>query len=260
MIEFSTGGWRAIIGDEFTKENVQRLSLALARRIKEERPDQKRVIVGYDRRFLSKNAAEWICEVLAWEGIRSMLINREAPTPMVMFAVKQYGVPYGIAVTASHNPALYNGIKLFTTGGRDASVEVTNELGMACAKINAEDIRVIRYDLAMLRGLVQEICPQNEYIDAIIQMVDMDAIRQRGLHIILDPMYGVSRTSLQTILLTARCEVDVIHERHDTLFGSRLPAPTAETLKALQNKVLETRANIGIATDGDADRRGGAVQ
>ena len=83
----------AIIGDEFTKENVQRLSLALARRIKEEeRPDQKCVIVGYDRRFLSKNAAEWICEVLAWEGIRSMLINREAPTPMVMFAVKQYGV------------------------------------------------------------------------------------------------------------------------------------------------------------------------
>ena len=256
MIEFGTGGWRAIIGDEFTKENVQRLSLALARRIKEERPDQKCVIVGYDRRFLSKNAAEWICEVLAWEGIRSMLINREAPTPMVMFAVKQYGVPYGIAVTASHNPALYNGIKLFTTGGRDASVEVTNELGMACAKINAEDIRVIRYDLAMLRGLVQEICPQNEYIDAIIQMVDMDAIRQRGLHIILDPMYGVSRTSLQTILLTARCEVDVIHERYDTLFGSRLPAPTAETLKALQNKVLETHANIGIATDGDADRLG----
>lgn len=71
---------------------------------------------------------------------------------------------------------------------------------------------------------------------------------------------GVSRTSLQTILLTERCEVDVIHERHDTLFGSRLPAPTAETLKALQNKVLETHANIGIATDGDADRRGGAVQ
>ena len=84
----------------------------------------------------------------------------------------------------------------------------------------------------------------------------MDAIRSRNLRIILDPMYGVSRTCLQTILLTARCDVDVIHERHDTLFGGRLPAPTADTLRALQNQVMEWNYDLGIATDGDADRLG----
>ena len=84
----------------------------------------------------------------------------------------------------------------------------------------------------------------------------MDAIRSRGLKIVLDPMYGVSKTSLQTILLTARCDVDVIHDRHDTLFGGRLPAPNVETLVTLRNTVLERKADIGIATDGDADRLG----
>lgn len=256
MISFGTGGWRAIIGDEFTKLNIQRLMRALALRIKAEEVQDKSFLIGYDRRFLSRQAAEWAAEVMAGEGLHVLLVNREAPTPLIMFAVQYYGLAYGIAVTASHNPALYNGIKLFTKGGRDAEIAVTNELGEAANRVQESEIRTVAYPKAIRSGLVQEIDPQNQYLDAIIRAVNMDAIRSRGLRIVLDPMYGVSRTSLQTILLTARCDVNVIHERHDTLFGGRLPAPNVDTLGALRATVLEQHADIGIATDGDADRLG----
>ena len=256
MISFGTGGWRAIIGDEFTKQNVQRLTYALAQRMKREDVQDKSFLIGYDRRFLSREAAEWSAEVMAGEGTHTLMINREAPTPLIMYTVQYYGLPYGIAVTASHNPALYNGVKLFTKGGRDAEESVTSELGEAANKVKPESVKAILYPKAIDAGLVQEINPQNQYLDAIIRGVNMDAIRSRNLQIVLDPMYGVSRTSLQTILLTARCDVSIIHERHDTLFGGRLPAPNVDTLGALQAAVLENHADIGIATDGDADRLG----
>lgn len=256
MISFGTGGWRAIIGDEFTKENVQRLTLAVARRMQEEDVAERGFCIGYDRRFLSRQAAEWAAEIMAGEGVHTMLVNREAPTPLIMFTVQHYGLPYGIAVTASHNPALYNGIKLFTKGGRDAAEAVTDEVGRAANALTAADLKPMPYAQAVRAGIVSEINPQNAYLDAIIRGVNMDAIRSRNLSIVLDPMYGVSRTSLQTILLTARCDVNIIHERHDTLFGGRLPAPNVDTLGALQAAVLERHADIGIATDGDADRLG----
>ena len=256
MISFGTGGWRAIIGDDFTKENVRKLMFALSQRMKREEVADKSFCIGYDRRFLSREAAEWAAEVMAGEGIHVLMINREAPTPLIMFTVQYYGLDYGIAVTASHNPALYNGIKLFTRGGRDAVESVTNELGAAANEVNPDEIHSIEYKRAIAAGMVQEINPQNQYLDAIIRGVNMDAIRSRNLQIVLDPMYGVSRTSLQTILLTARCDVSVIHERHDTLFGGRLPAPNVDTLGALQAAVLQNHADIGIATDGDADRLG----
>ncbi len=256
MIVFGTGGWRAIIGEDFTKENVQKLMLAIARRMQAEDVADKSFCIGYDRRFLSRQSAEWAAEVMAGENIHTWVINREAPTPLIMFTVQSFGLPYGIAVTASHNPALYNGIKLFTKGGRDANETVTNELGEVANSFTAADIRAIPYAQALRSGIVEEINPQNQYLDAIIRGVNMDAIRSRSLQIILDPMYGVSRTSLQTILLTARCEVSIIHERHDALFGGRLPAPNVETLGALRAFVLENGADIGIATDGDADRLG----
>ena len=256
MIEFGTGGWRAIIGDGFTKENVQRLTLAIARRMKLEDVAERGFCIGYDRRFLSRQAAEWAAEIMAGEGIHTLLINREAPTPLIMFTVEHYSLPYGIAVTASHNPALYNGVKLFTKGGRDAVEAVTDQLGVAANAITAEELAPMPYAQAVRAGIVSEINPQNAYLDAIIRGVNMDAIRSRNLSIVLDPMYGVSRTSLQTILLTARCDVNIIHERHDTLFGGRLPAPNVDTLGALQAAVLERHADIGIATDGDADRLG----
>lgn len=256
MIKFGTGGWRAIIGDDFTKANIQLLAKALCDKMKAEGKVDKGIVIGYDRRFLAKEAMQWAGEVFAAEGVTAYLINKSSPTPLIMFYVMKHDFPYGMMVTASHNPAVYNGIKVFTAGGRDADEVQTKEIEEYIGKADAESIREMEYEKALSQGLIQEIYPLNEYLDNIISAVNMDAIRAKGLRVVLDPLYGVSETSLATILHTARCELTVIHDRHDTLFGGKLPAPNAVTLRPLQNAVIDYRADIGIATDGDADRIG----
>ncbi|MCI8479564.1 MAG: phosphoglucomutase/phosphomannomutase family protein [Oscillibacter sp.] len=255
-IEFGTGGWRAVIGDGFTKANVRLLTAALARKMKEEGVAQRGFLIGYDRRFLSQESAHWAAEVMAGAGVPCMVVEREAPTPLIMFAVKYYELSYGMAVTASHNPALYNGIKVFVKGGRDADELVTANIEAYIAALEGQEIPSVPYEEGVRTGQIQIIDPMNTYIDSIIRSVNMDAIRSRGLKVVLDPMFGVSKTALSTILITARCDVDVIHERRDALFGGRLPAPNSKTLIGLQNFVLEHGCDIGIATDGDADRLG----
>lgn len=256
MIQFGTGGWRAVIGDVFTKANVRRLIQALSDRMNSEGVADRGVVVGYDRRFLSDVAARWACEVFAGNGVPVTLIGRPAPTPMFMWTVDNLGCAYGIAVTASHNPALYNGIKLFTEGGRDAVEEVTTPLADAANELAEDDIRCVPFDEAVEQGLVTIQTSINWYLDSIINKLDMEAIRHRHLHIVLDPMFGVSQTGLQTILMTARCQVDVINERHDALFGGRMPSPSVGTVDGLRRAVLDSKADLGIATDGDADRLG----
>lgn len=256
MIKFGTGGWRAVIGDGFTKENIQILARALADKMKAEGAEKKGIVLGYDRRFLSKEAMQWAGQVFAAENITAYLINKSSPTPLVMFYVMKHDFPYGMMITASHNPAIYNGIKVFTAGGRDADEKQTQEIEQYINDVTDIPTEEMEYDEAVKKGLIQEIYPFNEYIDSIIFAVNMDAIRNAGLKVALDPMYGVSETSLKTIMMTARCDVETIHDRHDTLFGGKLPAPTAATLVALQNYVVDKKCDIGIATDGDADRIG----
>ena len=256
MIKFGTGGWRAIIADGFTKENLRLVTAGLCRLMEKEGHAGATVCVGYDRRFLSKESAHWAAEVMAGYGFHPFVVARSSPTPLIMFTVKQMGVPYGVAITASHNPAVYNGVKVFTAGGRDADQTVTGRIEREIAILRPEDVKSMDYDEALAAGIIREGYPFNEYIDSILDMVDMEKINHAGLRIAIDPMYGVSKSSLQTILLTCRCDVDVIHEQHDTLFGGRMPAPSADALKLLSNYVVENRCDLGIATDGDADRLG----
>lgn len=256
MIKFGTGGWRAIIGDEFTKENIQLLAQGLVNKMKSEGVAEKGIVFGYDRRFLSKEAMQWAAEVFAAAHIKSYLINKSSPTPLIMFYVMKHDFPYGMMITASHNPAIYNGIKVFTAGGRDADEIQTKDIEDYLSDVGPGQVQVMDYEAGKAAGYIEEIYPLNEYLDNIIASVNMGAIRNADLKVALDPMYGVSETSLKTILLTARCEVATIHDRHDTLFGGKLPAPSAGTLHSLQNYVLEKKCDIGIATDGDADRIG----
>ena len=128
MVKFGTGGWRAVIGDGFTKENIQLLAQGMVNKMKREGAADKGIIMGYDRRFLSKEAMQWAAMVFAAAHIKVYLINKSSPTPLVMFYVMEHGFPYGMMVTASHNPAIYNGIKVFTAGGRDADEAQTKDL------------------------------------------------------------------------------------------------------------------------------------
>ncbi len=256
MIQFGTGGWRALIGVDFTKENVRILSQALAERIKQEKQQGKGFVVGYDRRFLSDQAAKWMSEVIAGNGIQVYFIPSPAPTPLIMFTVQKYQTLYGAAITASHNPAEYNGIKLFTAGGRDATEVVTDAIEEAIVQIDPTHILSVDFEKGVEAGAIEVINPFNSYLDSIINMLDIDSIRERHLKILLDPMFGVSRTCLQTVLITARCDLDVINDRHDTLFGGRLPSPNSQTLQRLKSIVVERGYDLGIGTDGDADRIG----
>ena len=256
MIQFGTGGWRAIIGDGFTKANVRLLVQGLSDRMHDEGVAGRGTVVGYDRRFLSAEAAEWATEVFAGNGIHVQFIDRPVPTPMLMWTVRNLDCAYGLAVTASHNPALYNGIKVFTEGGRDAEAEVTDSLGDAINMLAPGEVRALGFDEAKDKGLVTTQTSINWYLDSIIDALDLDTIRHRHLHIVLDPMFGVAQTGLQTILMTARCQVDVINSRHDTLFGGRMPSPNVGSLQWLRHEVEHRGADLGIATDGDADRLG----
>ncbi len=252
MVKFGTGGWRAIIGDEFTKANVCLLAQAISDEMHSR--GAKEIVIGFDKRFLSDTAAVWASEVFAANDITVYYIKKAAPTPLIMFGVKTLQTEFGIAVTASHNPADYNGIKVFTKGGRDADVTWTRLFEERIEK--GVNVKSMPFEKGVEEGKIKITRLSNEYIDSIISMIDMETIKEKHLKILLDPMFGVSKTSLQTILMTARCDVDTINDRHDTLFGGRLPSPSAKTLTRLRSMVVEEGYDMGIATDGDADRIG----
>lgn len=258
MIAFGTGGWRAVIGDDFIRSNIELLAASVAELMQWEKKTDKGIIIGYDRRFLSKETMQWCGQVFAGYGITAYLVNKAAPTPLVMYYCMVHGMPYGMMVTASHNPAIYNGIKVFMEDGRDADVEVTGKLESIAVGIEKEgkSIPKMDYEEAKEKGLIQEIYPLNEYLDAVLEKLDTQAIRNARLKVAMDPMYGVSEIPLKTLLMTTRCDVESIHDTHDTLFGGKMPAPNEETLLPLQTKVMEYGFDIGIATDGDADRLG----
>lgn len=256
MIKFGTGGFRAIIGDDFTRANVNLLMQGLANKIKKEKAEDKPVVIGYDNRFLSDLGAKWCAEVLSANNIPVWLIKESCPTPIPMFVVKNLGSEYGLAITASHNPAIYNGIKVFTKGGRDATEEVTNEIEAEIAKITDKDVLIMDFDDAVAKGITKIINPKNEYVDSILNFVNVEAIKKANMKVLVDPMFGVSKSSLNMVLNTCRCDVDMIHAEHDAFFGGRVPSPSDETLETLKRKVVEGKYDLGIATDGDADRIG----
>lgn len=256
MVTFGTGGWRAVIGDGFTRENIERVAAALARRMVREGCQEAGVCVGYDRRFLSREGCIWFSQVLSGEGVRVWFVNLNCPTPQIMFTVKHMRLPYGAMVTASHNPAVYNGIKLFTAGGRDATEAFTDPIQQEANALDPAGIRRMDFEEALAAGRILYTDPRDIYLDSILSQVDTAAIRRRHPRVVLDPMFGVSLTGLMTILYTCRCDVDVINDRHDAFFGRHLPAPTPATLVDLSQAVLEHQALVGIATDGDADRLG----
>ena len=219
MVKFGTGGWRAIIGEEFTKENIQKLALALCLKIKAEHVEDQEIVIGYDRRFLSKEAVIWACQIFGKQGIKVLFVDRSSPTPLIMFYVMKHELLYGLMVTASHNPAIYNGIKVFTKGGRDADEHQTAQIEQYLVqaekiyeKDDSEEGQMPPHSYLDLvkSGMVVEMNPMNEYLDNIISMINMDAIRERDLRIAIDPMYGVSLTALCTILSIARCTVETI--------------------------------------------------
>lgn len=256
MIKFGTGGWRAVIGYDFICDNIRLVAEGILRLAKEQNKADKPIIIGHDRRFMSIGAAKWVAEVLAKGGIEVWFLNRSAPTPLVMHTVKDKGLYFGIEITASHNPANYNGIKLFVEEGRDAPVEVTERLENIIEEIDTP-VEFIDFDSAVEQGSVIYLQnPFNKFLDDIIGLLDMKALRDRGLRVLFDTMHGSGAYPLQVILYTARCTIDTINLDKDAYFGGMMPAPTEKTLSTLSDMVIKGEYDFGIAMDGDGDRLG----
>ncbi len=255
MIKFGTGGWRARIGEEFTAGNVRAIAAGVAQLLREDHHDEKPVIIGYDHRFLSDTAARWIAEVFCGAGLKVFFLKRSAPTPLIMHTVRDMGLHCGIEVTASHNPANYNGIKLIVDEGRDAPVLTTQRVEKYIAELTG--IPLQPFDEALKDGKIVFLRnPFNRFLDDIISQIDMQAIRERGPRILFDPMYGSGTYALMTILYTARCTVDTMHMGRDAFFGGYVPEPNEDSLHDLANNVIRGGYDLGIALDGDGDRLG----
>lgn len=254
-IRFGTGGWRAVIGEDFTCGNVRRVAAASLAYLLERGLTDKPVIVGYDRRFLSEDAAKWVAEVFAAGGIRGLFLPRSAPTPLIMHTVKDRELHLGIEITASHNPSHYNGVKLIVEEGRDAPVEVTEEIERKTDVL--EKVAFIDFDEAVKDGRISYIKnPFNHFLDDIIALLDMNALRERGLRVLFDSMHGSGTYPLTVIFHTARCTIDTIHINKDAYFGGVMPAPSENSLVPLRDAVIKGGYDLGIAMDGDGDRLG----
>ena len=255
MIKFGTGGWRAIIGEDFICENIRRVAAGVVKLAQEQHKMDKPIIVGYDRRFLSESAARWVAETLAEGGITVWLLHRSAPTPFVMHTVMDQNLHFGIEITASHNPSNYNGIKLIVDEGRDAPVETTARLEELITEL--DEVRYCDLDAAVADGRVVYLAnPFNRFLDDILAQLDLKALRERGLRVLFDTMHGSGAYPLQVIFFTARCTIDTFHLNKDAYFGGMMPAPTEHTLGTLRDKVLKGGYDFGIAMDGDGDRLG----
>jgi phosphomannomutase/molybdopterin-guanine dinucleotide biosynthesis protein A len=254
QIAFGTGGWRAIIGEGFTLHNVRRLSQALANEITRKGQEKSGVIIGYDRRFLSKQAAEASAEVFAGNNIPCVLLREDAPTPLITYATATRHSAYGLAFTASHNPPEWNGLKVFHGDGALLLDHETRRIETETNSLMLKDVVKVELDVALAAGIVEWGDFTNAYVDAVEALIDLQTIRNAALKVIVDPMYGVGQLTLGTVLTEARCRVTFIHERHNPLFGGRSPAPNPEALRMLTSTMRDDGYDLGLAMDGDADR------
>ena len=261
-VKFGTDGWRGVIAADYTVANVRRCAQATARLVKEAGGQRQGVVVGYDTRFGSEHFAAAVAEVLAGNDIKVFLCEGAVPTPVVSFGILEKGAQNGVIITASHNPAIWNGYKLRSDYGGAAGPEVVERLegyiGEASqpGEKQASLISSTPLEEAVEKGLVEYYDPAPGYRRKVAQLVDLQRIRDSGLRVIFDPMYGAGIGWLPQLIGGGDTEVIEINGERNPFFGGVNPEPIARNLQKLQREVTQRSANIGIATDGDADRLG----
>lgn len=257
-IVFGTGGWRAVIGEGYTLGNLRRLCQAIANEATRKGIDHQGVVIGGDRRFLSRESAEAAAEVFAGNNISVLLLPDDVPTPLVTFAAPYTGSAYGIIITSSHNPPEWNGVKVFRADGSLPLDDETDRFQDEANALRVDEVITLDLHLARKAGMVVDRALTEPYIDAIEKIVDVEAVRGSDLRVIVDPMYGTSQLTLGTILNDMRVRAEFIHGAHNPLFGGHAPAPDLQRLTALIGMITNGKGtyDLGMATDGDSDRIG----
>jgi alpha-D-glucose phosphate-specific phosphoglucomutase len=252
QIKFGTSGWRAVMAEEFTFANVRRAVNGIARYVRSQKSTGARVIVGRDPRFLGETFCSIAAEILSNYGITPLVIAEPAPTPAIAYGVIRQKADGAINFTASHNPPEYNGIKFSTPDGAPALPEATKKIEAEIAAFDA------RSELPKAQGgaAAKSLDPKPDYLARLKEIVDVKAIKKAGLRVVFDPLWGAARGYSDSVLRDAGVEAATVHDYRDVLFGGHAPEPDDHLLNALREKMRETNAGIGIATDGDADRFG----
>jgi alpha-D-glucose phosphate-specific phosphoglucomutase len=240
------------MAEEFTFANVRRAVSGIARYVASQKPRGARVIVGRDPRFLGETFCSMAAEILRAHGITPLMIAEAAPTPAISYAVIQTKADGAINFTASHNPPEYNGIKFSTPDGCPALPEVTKKIEAQIAAGDGSPAGGNGHGPAA----AEELDPKPMYLKRLGEIVDLAVIRKAGLRVVFDPMWGAARGYSDELLRGAGVEVATVHDLRDVLFGGHAPEPDDHLLEDLREKMRETGAQIGIATDGDADRFG----
>jgi alpha-D-glucose phosphate-specific phosphoglucomutase len=264
-ITFGTSGWRAFIADDFTYNNVRIAVQAIAEHLKASQHAKKGVLVSYDPRFLGRRFSELACEVLAGNGIKSFLTDRDTPTPVVAWEQIRRGLDGAINFTASHNPPEYGGLKFNPHWGGPATKDITRDIEKRAAKLEAKlkarsggpgGIRSLEFKEAEKAGWVIRIDPRPGYLKAIGKRVDLQAIKKAKLRVVVDSLHGAGRGYVESVLKSAGAQVLALSENADPLFGGGAPEPDEGHLGKLVTAVRGYKAHLGTATDGDADRFG----
>jgi len=257
QITFGTSGWRAVLGEDFTFQSVRLVAQAIVHVLKQEKIGHRGLIIGYDARFLGEKFARAAAEVFAGHGMSVFLCDRETPTPTISYHVLQQNLAGGLNISASHNPPEYNGIKFTPEWGGPALPETTCAIEQRLVHLlHGEHVKWLPWEKAQRTQMVQLFDPCPDYLAALGKHIDVDAIREADLRVVMDPLYGTSRGYLDTFLRNAGAKMAVLHYWRDPYFGGLRPEPTQETTAELQETVKQGKAHIGLATDGDADRFG----
>ena len=254
---FGTDGWRATIGDEYTFANVRLVAQGIADYAGKRWKSENGIVVGFDTRFGSGRFARAVCEVLAGNGIRTFISDGPVPTPACAYSIPKRSAAGGVIVTASHNPPSDNGIKVRTATGAAVAPDGLEELEGAIRRRASSDVTFMPYDDAVESGFVEEFDPLPEYYDGIRSIVDMTRLADASFAVVIDSMWGAGAGCLQTLLEDSKLEVHAIRqERNPDFPGLSRPEPIPPHTQALSDAVVEARAKVGLANDGDADRLG----
>mgnify|MGYP006280283489 CR=1 FL=1 len=251
QIKFGTDGWRAVIGETYTFENVRRVAKALALSLKRRGEDSKPVVIGYDFRFMSEYFARAVYDELTTAGITAQLSERPVPTPALSLAVKQNGASCGVMITASHNPHFYNGIKFKADYGGPVMPDFTDDVQKCLEEIEPPEGGATVYD---------DECPVVDiltpYLKTLKEYADLSKLKKANLRVAVDSMNAVGGNILPGLLHQAGVEVVAIRTDRNPLFDYSLPEPDRVHISKLSDLVVCEECNAGMATDGDADRIG----
>jgi alpha-D-glucose phosphate-specific phosphoglucomutase len=252
QIKFGTDGWRGVIAEDFTYENVRKVAHAIARyAVRAEKPGSE-ILVGYDTRFGSERFARVAAEAVSAAGTSVSLATDACPTPALSLLVRQRGAAGGIQITASHNPYRWNGIKFKASYGSSASPAIVAQIEAELEKVQRDGVP----PLPPREKLIQSLDVRTPYLETLAGLVDWDRLRAAKMRFVVDPMHGSGRGLLRGLMETHGVECDEIRGTRDPLFGGVNPEPIEPHVEPLRHAVRKGKYDAGFALDGDADRIG----